>query len=465
MYENGDYYTEIAPYDELDINRFSASLAYQKVLSKSTVLNTTLYGYNTTRFWKRQNFSRNSNISDGTGVVFGDTTVNNGAIYMRNGTGNRDREFNVIGIQPSVISEGEVFGLMNKFNAGIRLHYERASEQRINGSKATAESGSLRNDEIRTGSAISAFIHDRIYLNDNLVVSPGVRYEHFEYEREIFRINYNDTLITSNNNINSFIPGIGLNYSFGNYTLFGGVHRGFAPPRIKDAITNEGEALELDAELSWNYELGLRSQPFSFLSFETTVYLMDFENQIIPVSESSGGMGAGLVNGGETIHRGVELSSTFDLSTLTGINDRFTMSANFSYNDSYYSSDRFIEQGDERINIKDNQLPYAPNYSFSAIANYELDFGLGMNVTLNYIDERFTDELNTISPTNDGLSGIIDSYYTLDATISYLIKSYDIRAFLSVKNLTDERYIASRRPQGIRVGLPRFISFGINYDL
>jgi Fe(3+) dicitrate transport protein len=34
---------------------------------------------------------------------------------------------------------------------------------------------------------------------------------------------------------------------------------------------------------------------------------------------------------------------------------------------------------------------------------------------------------------------------------------------LAVKNLLDERYIVSRRPQGIRVGLPRFITAGLDF--
>ena len=37
--------------------------------------------------------------------------------------------------------------------------------------------------------------------------------------------------------------------------------------------------------------------------------------------------------------------------------------------------------------------------------------------------------------------------------------------FISDKNLFDERYIASRRPQGIKVGIPRFLSAGIEINL
>ena len=87
--------------------------------------------------------------------------------------------------------------------------------------------------------------------------------------------------------------------------IFGGIHRGFAPPRVKDAISNNGEVYNLDPELSWNSELGFRSQFDEILKLEVTGFYMDFSNQIIPISESSGGSGSGVINGGSTVHTGI----------------------------------------------------------------------------------------------------------------------------------------------------------------
>ncbi len=53
----------------------------------------------------------------------------------------------------------------------------------------------------------------------------------------------------------------------------------------------------------------------------------------------------------------------------------------------------------------------------------------------------------------------------MDLTASYLISDINSNIYFSVKNLFDERYIASRRPQGIKVGIPRFISAGIDLTL
>jgi outer membrane receptor for ferrienterochelin and colicin len=45
-----------------------------------------------------------------------------------------------------------------------------------------------------------------------------------------------------------------------------------------------GGSVDLDAELSWNYELGVRANPRDGLSYEATLFRMDFENQIVPAS-------------------------------------------------------------------------------------------------------------------------------------------------------------------------------------
>jgi len=94
------------------------------------------------------------------------------------------------------------------------------------------------------------------------------------------------------------------------------------------------------------------------------------------------------------------------------------------------------------------------------------------------VGSQYTDVLNTadihewiikdeqdpdytyIQATANGRIGKLDAYMITNLNIWYDYKG-GITFHVSIKNLTNERYIASRRPQGIRVGLPRFISAGI----
>jgi len=465
MYDKGDYFTVIAPNDKLDIRRYSASVTHDYFFSENAYLRTTFFGYTTSRNWLRQDFSRNS-VTNGTGAVFGDTTVANGAVYMRNSTANRNRQFEVAGIEPRIYLNYSVVNLKSELEGGFRFLYERAFEQRIDGSNADALSGALREDEIRTGYASSIFAQNRFYLTEDFTVIPGIRLENFDYERNIFRINFRDTSLINNNNVFSVVPGIGFNYNFNNmYSVFAGVHRGFAPPRIKDAITNGGNALQLEAELSWNYEAGVRANLSSMLFLEITGYMLDFSNQIIPVSESSGGSGTGLVNGGETLYMGLETGIRFAIDQLINTAYKISLGTNLTISKSNYDADRFIPVNGERINIKANKLPYAPEMYLSGMLDINSPFGLGVLFSGTYIGEQFTDELNTTVPSADGQTGQMPSYFVFDVTGRYFFTGLNSSLYVSVKNLFDERYIASRRPQGIKVGLPRFITAGIEVTL
>ncbi len=465
MYDNGEYFTIIAPNDELDIRRYSANLTHDLILSSKSFLRTTIYGYTTTRNWLRQDFSRNT-ISNGTGEVFGDTTVQGGAIYMRNSTGNRNRQFEVAGIEPRIHFNYLLGEIKNELESGIRFHYEKAFEQRINGDKANAKSGELRDHEIRTGYAASVFAQNRTYITNDLIITPGLRLENFNYERDIFRRNFIDTSLTNSSSIFAIVPGVGINYNIlDSYSIFAGIHKGFAPPRIKDAITSDGEALELDAESSWNYEAGLRAEISSALKFELTGFILDFSNQVIPVSESSGGTGTGLVNGGETLHLGFETGIQLNINEIFNSEYLITLSANTTFIKSKYNADRFITIDNNKINIKNNKLPYAPEFSFTGLIDVTAPFGIGLYLSGTYVGNQFTDELNSIEPSPSGETGEMPAFFVMDLTGSYDFTNLNSTVYISVKNILDERYIASRRPQGIKIGLPRFISAGIELTL
>jgi len=192
---------------------------------------------------------------------------------------------------------------------------------------------------------------------------------------------------------------------------------------------------------------------------------MDFSNQIIPVSVSSGGSGTGLVNGGETMHLGVEGGVRFELHKIIRTNYQLALSAYSTYVNSTYRGDRFITISNQTVNINGNELPYAPDFTFTGALELATQFGLGFDFSATYVGEQFTDELNTIEASPSGETGEMPSFITMDLTASYLISDINSNIYFSVKNLFDERYIASRRPQGIKVGIPRFISAGIDLTL
>jgi Fe(3+) dicitrate transport protein len=459
-------FTLMAPDDRLNIMRASVGAIYRNRLRKNLEFKTTAFAYGVTRNWRRQDFRTSPGLNT-TGIIWGDTTVAGGAVFMQNQTGNRNRQFLVAGVEPSISWDTKLGIVKNNLHVGIRLMHETALEQRINGSFPTAVSGNLRDEEIRTGIALAGYFQNRVSVGERLQLVPGLRVENYNFVRDIHRASGVDTLISGEDAVLAFIPGFGASYLIGkNVNVFSGIHRGFSPPRLKDAIANDGTVYQLEPELSWNIEAGTRWNPLHGLSLEATLFYMAFENQIIPVSQSAGGQGAGLVNAGATRHMGAELMAGMAFHDM-GKNwngHKLGLDLALTYVDARLASDRFVTVDGETVNISGNRTPYAPEFTGSAGVWYETPFGLGFQTTLNAQSAMFGDVQNTIAPTANGRVGEIEGRVVTDLTIFYTEKKTRLRFHLAVKNITDERYVATRRPQGIRVGLPRFFSGGVTWQ-
>ena len=473
--QGGEDFVRMSASDRLPIKRLSASATHQLRISENISLKTTAFGYTTSRNWQRQDFSFNSAAANQTGVVWGNPAVTNGAVYMLNSTGSRNRQFEVAGLEPRLSIKHSLFHFENELETGARFLYEKADEQFIIGNVGSAASGPMRDKEVRTGRAFSAYIQNQFNITPKLSVSGGLRMENFDYERQIlrgrFRINnvnnvIRDTSITASDHTFALIPGAGITFATGNHiNLFAGVHKGFAPPRIKDAITSNGIPYNLDAELSTNYELGTRMGFSDFASAELTGFILDFQNQIIPVSNSSGNVNAtGVVNGGRTLHKGIEAAFKIDLGKISGSRHSFTVESNATLQNSTYNNDRFIPVNGQPVNVKNNQLPYSAKLMIWNAIGMGLQNGLGFRVSGNYIGAQFTDELNSDLASANGRSGKIDSRFVIDANAFYAIPKTKASFNVAVKNLTDQRYITTRRPEGIRVSLPRMITAGLDVN-
>lgn len=464
-----------APNDRLRVRRYAASATHDLDLGGGATLRTTGYGYTTMRDWQRQDFGYSA---DGSAVVLSPTT------------GNRNRSFEVAGIEPRLRWNHALFGFRSELDAGARAQVERAYDAEILGSTPTSRTGVIRDYEIRGGNALAAYMQNRFFLGDRVQLVPGFRVESYSYDRNVLRTrvrrrnpatgaeirNPEDVDIRSGDDLLEVIPGIGATWlPRENVTVFAGAHRGFAPPRVKDALIYDDAAvapgqavgdlvsLQLDAERSWNLELGTRATPLRGISLEATAFLLDFSNQIIAPSLSSGSVAqATLANQGETRHAGVESAVGVDLGALLRWPFALTAEAKHTYVRAEFSADRFMRAADgDTVNVRGNRLPYAPENLL--VLELGLDHPSGFNVQLDgvYVDEQFTDNFETIAPLPNGRTGLVPAYSVWNLATSYRLPVSGLTVFGTVKNLFDETYIASRRPQGIKPGLPRLLGVGV----
>lgn len=471
----------LASNDRFLVRRYALGLTHQKFFSDKLLLESRLYAYQTGRDWRRQDYDRQDlgldydRICDGLGRCGsrGDPSITPGddgsSIFFRRETAHRNRIYAVAGVEPrltwnwaaSPALTGELIGL-------FRLHYERGRDQILIGSFPTSSSGEPVDDETRTGYAIAAALQNRFVVGreKRLQVTPGIRFENFWSQRHVTRERVPATGTSAGTSIAgqdvsylgktfsyAIIPGLGISYDVASpVTLFAGIHRGYAPPRTRDAVSASGQNLRLDPELSWNGELGARVRLGRWLAVDAAAFLIEFLNQIIPPSES-GGATSSEFNSGRSRHAGIEATVTFDGASLFE-SKGFSMPLTVTY--TYLPVAVFVGglRGGDR-------LPYAPEHLLWAQLRVAHRSGASLQVSGNYVSSQFADKENTIAPSLDGLVGSIPAYFVLDARVAYTIRRAGVTPYLSAKNLTDERYVSNRAPGGIQPAGFRQIFGGI----
>jgi Fe(3+) dicitrate transport protein len=447
--------------DFLKVRRLSASATHSVALGPNLVWSSSLFGYATTRDWARADFDRAAAPGRQYWGVFGDPSVPGGAVFVRNSTLNRNRQFQVFGAQTGASWQNSLGGIRSTLDAGLRYLGERMDDQQLEGAAFDARTGALRDDEDRYGRAFSAFLQNRLAVTPRLTLTPGLRLERYTYERHIVRgvVSGSATNLDrrAGDGVARAIPGLGASFqAAAAVSLFAGVHRGFAPPRVKDAITSAGQPLNLDAELSWNYEAGVRVHAHRAVRAELAWFRMDFQNQIIPGAQS-GGATTTLVNGGETLHEGVEAHLRVDYASLAG------------WGGLLYTDVRFMHLPEAKFTrnalFGGNRLPYAPENTMSFLVGFRR-WGLGVQLDAAYTASQFADNNQTEIPSADGTVGLVPSYtlWNFNADYSVQREGFQVRPYFSVKNLADRVYIASRAPQGIQPGLFRQVNAGIRFS-
>lgn len=244
-------------------------------------------------------------------------------------------------------------------------------------------------------------------------------------------------------------------------TLFAGVHRGFAPPRVEDQIsTGIGPVAtytNVGAEKSWNYELGVRTTPIQGLNVQATAFRNDFD-RLIAVGSIAGGTTP--LSQGEALFQGLELAGRIGAASGVYSNIALTWLPIAEQTTAFTQ----VAGGAAILGSRTgNRLPYAPKHQATASLGYMTASGFDVNVEAVYVGEQFSDFANIENAAGSGLLtsdqqrsgqyGVIDSYTVFNAAINYRIKQYSTTVFLAVKNIADDVYIVDRT-RGILPGMP-----------
>lgn len=505
-------------HDEFEVLRNALDVVYQNKVNDRLVTTLKTYGSVFQRYWWRENdmFIRARDLDNwmaGETVTPQSYLSNTDLVRVGNGDSNFGvlREFYVAGVEKSYDFKHELFGLNASLNAGARYHLEYFKDDFKLGDSPTDREGAfyklknpeepdvIENREALLGAkslrvystAGSAYFQENINFNDNLSVRLGLRLEAFEQE-VIDRLRgsaYTDHFEMV------VLPGIGFNYEFSDYNIFGGVHRGFTPPTSSAlnlpfiATTEQQPGIDLMSEKSWNYELGFRGGKPNF-GFEFAAFYVDISN-IITAARSTA-----LLELGNISMYGAELGTQWKMSKsvswLPDLHLSYTWLQS-QINDGILNSHLSAYVGEKQpVDVSGNILPYAPEHTLNVGLGRTFDFGLALRADFKFVDQVFTDYENltqqdvaertfTDHGGNEreylgrrGDAGPVPAYYLIDLSAEYKFNDH-WKFSTNVKNLLDEIYIGSRlhshpsKPtangsSGILIGPRRQINLTVNYQ-
>ncbi|MDQ3012051.1 MAG: TonB-dependent receptor [Acidobacteriota bacterium] len=436
-------------------DRFGGSALYTNAINSKAVFTATLYGSSFGRDWWRQSSNSDQRPNRrGSGGC-------NGLAELNTLCGNegRLRKYDTFGIDPRL----KISSRAGETDLGFRYHRETQNriQQNNNTLGPNGRGGVTVEDNQRKNSAVSGYIQHR-FLFGKLAITPGVRVEHVNIERTNKLVT---PFVTGKTDVTQAIPGIGLAYSpTERFTVFAGAHRGFSPPRPADIISGTGGVVELDPELSWNYEVGFRSLPARGLRLSAAFFRLDYENQIVPAN-LSGGIGSTLTSAGETLHQGLELDARWDSGVTFNSPHNFYVRTAYTFiGTAEYRGSRFSNVGGfNTVSITGKRLIYSPKHLATTTLGYSHASGFDALIETIHTAKQFGDDLNTVEVSPNGQRGLLASYTVWNATVNYRIgklERYAPTVFVAIKNLADDTFIVDRR-RGIMVGIPRLVQAGV----
>jgi Fe(3+) dicitrate transport protein len=307
-------------------------------------------------------------------------------------------------------------------------------------------------NRIDSGEALAVFIHDEIFLGD-LVINTGLRYENMTIERKDWGKNDpgrdDPPSKQVKNKVDILVPALGATYKLNEeWILLAGVQRGFAPPAAGNA--------EAEEELSWNYEAGFRFRNDQF-NAEAVAFYGDYENMHGNCTAAQGCDEDNIgdqFNAGEVKVGGLELLTGYSIITESL---SIPLSLTYTYTTTEFQRSfeaDFDAWGDVSAG---DELPYVPAHQLRLGIGFERN-NWDANLSIRYQSEMRSKAGQGAIPPEE----LIDSFTVVDLAVSYQISAAH-SIYLSVDNLLDREYAATRTHNSLQPGKPQTFILGYRY--
>ena len=383
----------------------------------------------------------------------------------------RPRDFEYWGIEPRLDIQHSLFGIESNAVLGFRYHTEDIDRKQYRGDDASFQSlgfakTSVPREDIKIEVEAKSYYAQNTFYAGDWTFTPGLRLEEMRFKTDVIRADgnpHNNPESKGTNSQSKLLPGFGLTWNgLERTTLFAGVHKGFAPPRpdrdLSAGAPNTAVLSNTKPEESTNWELGVRSNFFKGIAFESTLFHTVFDDIVV-----AGPLAGTFINGGKSEQNGIEFGGRINFGQM------FDSSHNFYIAGSYTNlfTAKFKKTNAAASIVDGDRLPYAPKHLASLSFGYEHPVGFDARIGVDYVsrqeeDVSFRDGRGSANVLR-GVTGDIPSYALINATVNYRPVGTNLTYFASAYNLGDREYLASR-VDGMVAGRQRQVFAGIRYD-
>jgi len=292
----------------------------------------------------------------------------------------RDSQFgkediNILGGEIRWKSSFSLLSKVNTISLGVSADREYGTEELYARDEDSGEIGEMIDDGTSAYTLGGLYFQDEYALLSKLTLTLGVRFDYVQYDWQD-NFNTGDENTSDKGGVNSVSPKVGVVFHPNeNITIFGNISKGFNPPQISQLYVGSSYSghpnPDLQPEYLVNYELGLRGNVTSVISYQLSLFRMDFEDQIVATGEPPT-----YANMGDTRHLGIETSIKFQPAR--------NLSGHLSYS---YLHTEFVTDSD----YKGNSLRKTPANQLNSSIQYRFNFGLIASVDYVFMDEYYMD--------------------------------------------------------------------------
>ncbi len=365
------------------------------------------------------------------------------------------------GLEARYITDYQIGKMKNSLSAGMR--YFRGKTNRFQNGKGDTDSGYNLNllepftTDLNFYTTNTAFFIENIFrLSEKLIIIPGFRLENISNlaEGRVNTTGNTEVKIANQNRTRQFLlPGIGAEYHIGQTEIYANYSQAYRPMLFSNLSGNPTTDV-IDQDLKdakgYNIDLGYRGRIKDFLFFDVSGYILQYNNRIGLIAQQrlDGSFYNLRTNVGNSRSRGIEALIEFSPTKAWGTKPKLgniTLFTSVAYINAQYENLRVItKQGNNLIetNLKNNRVEDAPENIYRAGVTYTRK-QLTATIQYSYVSAAFSDANNTVTPTANGVNGLIPKYDLLDISGTY---KFNEMFFIKggVNNLLKEKYFTRR---------------------